>query len=92
MPEKSHDQSMLDVWATGFGSGMARILEEVVGVSEMQAKAVAGRELNRLVRDPVATAQLLEVLQMVWDRPNDEHQDIAQIESFVLEGHGDPSL
>ena len=61
---KSHDQKLLDVWATGYGTGrLNTLIQYHVGMDA--ARAIIAVELASMIDDPGFTEDLLIQLRRV---------------------------
>ena len=88
---KSHDQGLLDVWAMGMGTGMMMAFESL-DVPRETALHIVGSTINRHIRDPIATEQLLDVLRSHYSTMHPGTVDIHNIPVIPIQVHGDPDL
>ena len=64
-PGKPFEQALLDVFVTGYSSGMITTLVRM-GVDHDLASSTANAEVRAMARDPGYTDDLLKMLRVTW--------------------------
>jgi hypothetical protein len=65
-PGESFDQTLLNIWSTGYCSGIITTLSIQLGVPVDLATRLATTDVHNQVRDPAYTSQLIEMLRAMW--------------------------
>jgi hypothetical protein len=64
-PGKSFEQALLDLFATGYSSGMVTALVRL-GFDMETAEAAVRAEIRVMARDPAYCEEVLEMLRTAW--------------------------